>query len=47
MVEAENKAAADAAPVQQVGDELHLTDDRGVIKKIIKVGEEGPDIKQG
>ena len=36
MVEAEQ------APTQQVGDELHLTDDRGVIKKILKVGEDGP-----
>ena len=46
MVEAETSAAA-AAPTQQVGDELHLTNDRGVIKKITKVGEEGPDIYEG
>jgi len=39
MVEAETSAAATAT--QQVGDELHLTNDRGVIKKITKVGEEG------
>jgi len=37
----------DAAPAQQVGDELHLTNDRGVIKKIVKVGEAGPDIETG
>ena len=39
--------AKDAAPAQQVGDELHLTNDRGVIKKIVKVGEPGPDIETG
>ena len=43
MVEAEEVKA----PQQQVGDELHLTNDRGVIKKIVKVGEDGPDIEKG
>ena len=32
------------APTQQIGDVLHLTNDRGVIKKILKVGEPGDDI---
>lgn len=34
-------------PKQQIGDELHLTNDRGVIKKIVKVGEDGPAVEKG
>ena len=26
---------------------MHLTDDKGVIKKIVKVGEDGPAIETG
>ena len=44
MVEA---AAADNKPKQQIGDVIHLTNDRGVIKKIVKVGEDGPDAEVG
>ena len=37
-----------AAPTQQAGDVLHLSpEDRGVIKKIITVGEDGPAIETG
>ena len=37
-----------AAPIQQAGDVLHLSpEDRGVIKKIITVGEDGPAIETG
>ena len=36
-----------ATPAQQIGDVVHLTNDRGVIKKIVKVGEDGPDIERG
>ena len=34
-------------PKQQIGDVIHLTNDKGVIKKILKVGEDGPDIETG
>ena len=34
-------------PQQQVGDIIYLTNDKGVIKKILKVGEDGPDIETG
>ena len=37
----------DSAPTQQVGDIIHLTNDRGVIKKITKVGEEGAEPEKG
>jgi len=38
---------AEAVPTQQIGDVIHLTNDRGVIKKILKVGEAGPDVEKG
>ena len=34
-------------PKQQIGDVIHHTNDKGVIKKILKVGEDGPDIETG
>ena len=46
MVEAENKPTTEA-PKQEVGDVVHLTNDRGVIKKILKVGEDGDEIQTG
>jgi FKBP-type peptidyl-prolyl cis-trans isomerase len=37
-----------AVPTQQPGDVIHLSpEDRGVIKKIITVGEDGPAIFEG
>ena len=45
MVEAENSASE--APQQQIGDVIHLTNDRGVIKKILSLGEDGPKIEKG
>lgn len=36
-----------ASPKQQIGDVVHLTNDRGVIKKILKVGEDGETPKEG
>ena len=49
MVETENTAAAatQETPAQQIGDVIHLTNDKGVIKKIVKVGEDGPAIETG
>ena len=48
MVEADNAAAAATeAPKQQIGDVIHLTNDRGVIKKILIVGDDGDEPKQG
>ena len=42
------EAAETAAPAaQQIGDVVHLTNDRGVIKKILKVGEDGPAVETG
>ena len=47
MVEAETAAAAAETSKQQIGDVIHLTNDRGVIKKILKVGEDGDEIQTG
>ena len=46
MVEAA-AAGSTEAPKQQIGDVIHLTNDRGVIKKILKVGDESDEPKQG
>lgn len=40
-------AAETTQPSQQIGDVVHLTNDRGIIKKIVKVGEDGPDVEKG
>ena len=40
--ESTTQAETEKAPTQQIGDETQLTDDGGVIKKILKVGEPGP-----
>lgn len=47
LEKANTRDMAEAEPTQQVGDVIHLTDDRGVIKKIVKVGEGGAEPYKG
>ena len=44
---AEEAAPTAEQPQQQIGDVIHLTNDKGVIKKILKVGEDGDRIETG